>query len=398
MADLGPGRYDIPDEWQAAWKPVCGAVRPSSFMMSKTGKGLQFKEAVGQDNFDNSSTEAKGERPLRGVFVRSRSPTKKLSPSRHKTDKESNLRHGFAFPKGSKSALDNELPSDLPVYYIRVRDVHTGEPQIIQVNSLSDPPPEGFINQETWANECLDGGSSLSLKKEPLPPLNPLDQDIDISVPDVALVPMPVTPLKKSIPCSPVQVKQMQLTTGTDVLYISPNVSPNTRGEGQYLSASTHSLESSIRPSQQHVGFDLDHAEYDSSGLVDWNHPIAKLHIPTTAPRTSSTVKSTRPKTKGQSMLQRTHTQKPEVRQSEQDFSMITNRSRAKFKKIPMHIADVASIKPTMESYTNSNSIHSSNYKEDNLGGKHAKLKESTVLTASANSSTVLNSLSESRF
>ncbi len=27
MADLGPGRYDIPDEWQKGFKPIAGKIR-----------------------------------------------------------------------------------------------------------------------------------------------------------------------------------------------------------------------------------------------------------------------------------------------------------------------------------------------------------------------------------
>jgi hypothetical protein len=375
-------------------------------MMSKSKKGAPVKVAEGQDGFD-VSTEEDVDRATNELIFDNPPYARKDHPSHSPVKVGPRLKTGFSFAKGSKSAMDNGLPSDLPVYHIRVRDVRTGGACILQVNSLTEPPPEGYLNQETWANECLDGGASLTLKKEPLPPLNPLTQDIDLSVPDVALVPMPVTPLKKSKPCTALEVKQMHLTSGTDVLYISPDSSPNGRAgavPGSFLGSSQHSLQSAS-PGQS--TFDLNSSAFDAVGVVDWNHPIAKLHIPTPAPQRSQMSTSiARPKTQGQKMMERTKKEKPLGRQSDEAFSGITNRSRPngeKFKKIPMNIADVASIKPsTTLPMSDSMSIYksASSYREDSLGAKSVgkKLRGTVVLTASQTNSTLLNSLSESQF
>lgn len=402
MADLGPGRYDIPDDWKNAAKPVCGVVRPSSFMMSKSAKSVPIKQAVGQEGFDNSSTELDGDVPINAM-------TPIDAPRRHTSRLRASTRNGFSFPRGAKNALDDIGPADLPVYHIRVREITTGRPCIIVVNSLTELP-EGYVNQETWANENMDGGVSLILKKEPLPPLNPLDQDIDASVPDLALVPMPVTPLKKSKPCSPIQVQQLHLTTGTDLLVLSPDQSSNPRA-GFFLPTATHSLQSSNSPAQQSM-FDLNTSEHDPSGVVDWNHPIAKLHIPTLTNnklnQSATAATAARPKTYGQKLHEKSlQNMKPPGRQSEEPFSSITNRTRPdgqKFKKIPMHIADVASVNPNSDNLTGSEfcfaNRSSNSLREDSLGARQVskKLKGSVLHAASTNNSTLLNSLSELHF
>lgn len=268
------------------------------------------------------------------------------------------------------------------------------------MNSLTEPLPTGFINQETWANECLDGGSSLTLKKEPLPPLNPLERDIDVNVPDVALVPHPVTPLKRTKPCSPIQVKQMHLTTGTDILIVSPEPSPErTKTVGSYIPAMIHSLQ----PASENMNEMLDEktAEVDASGIIDWNHPIAKLHLPTPVPR-SKTVAGQRPKTIGQRLQSRENkTMDFSIAQSNEPFSFVTNRSRShytKFKKIPMHVADVASIRHSEGEPTITEKVpirHSKSLQDDSLGALSVsrKLRDS-IPTATANSSAILNNLS----
>lgn len=397
MADLGPGRYDIPDEWAKAIKPVCGVVRPSSFMASKAPKGVPVKPAVGQEGYDNSSTEFKGDQPINAALSGSQGGNQRWASK--SSQSKTALRSGFSFPRGAKNALDDMGPADLPVYHIRVRDITTGQPCIMAVNSLTNPLPEGFVNQETWAHENLDGGVSLTLKKEPLPPLNPLAHDISTDVPDVALVPMPVTPLKKSKPCSPIEVKQLHLTTGTDVLMLSPNSSPHPRTSGGYLPTAMHSL-------QMTTGSRLiDHspADFDAAGVVDWNHPIAKLHIPTTVTnRSTTTASSVRPKTHGQKLHVREARQVSTGPQSQEPFSAITNRTRpdgSKFKKIPMHVADLASIDPKSTSLEASFSPQkSSSLQEDSLGARSVgkKLRDSIVQTASVHNSTLLNSLSQS--
>ena len=368
--------------------------------MSRSKKGVPIKPAVGQEDYDNSSTEVEGCAPINDFSkvprVRKPKPSPAASPDRAIS------RHGFTFPRGAKSAMDDASPADLPVYHIRVKEIATGKPCIVQVNSLTEVP-EGYVNQETWANENLDGGMSLTLKKEPLPSLNPLEHDIDISVPDVALVPMPVTPLKKSKPCSPVQVQQMHLTTGTDRLILSPATSPHNRSGGSYLPTATHTLQST-NTSTQHSLFESTGSALDSDGVVNWNHPIAKLHIPTTNPRAVTSSVTVRPKTHGQRLHEREKKEHIMRRQSEEPFSEITNRSRpsgSKFKKIPMHVADVASVKPTINELTESSSLKRiSSLQEDSLGARSVarKLRDSIVLTASANNSTLLNTLSESQF
>jgi hypothetical protein len=384
MSDLGPGTYDIPDDWMRSNKPVCGTVRPSSFMMSTSKKGAPIRPAGGQVNHDTSTSERDGCRPINTTgnsLVDNRPHSKSISynPSRSGSRAKSGA-SGFSFPKGDKTGTAHGPPSSPPVYHIRVRDVRTGASCIMQVNSLSDPPPEGYLHQEVWANECIDGGASLTLKKEPLPPLNPLAHDISLSIPDVALVPMPVTPLKKSRPCHSLEVKQLHLTSGTDVLYISPAASPQGgSGGGGYLSAATHSLSSTQHTSQRASQHTSQHASqhgsaqqsifestsFDASaadGVVNWNHPISKLHIPTLSNQTSLSRSAThRPKTQGQKHMEeqsrKSKNSRRQSAQAEEPISGVTSRNRPngeKFKKIPMHIADVASIHPSTTTTTGS--------------------------------------------
>ena len=91
-------------------------------MASRSAKGLQIKKAVGDENYNCFSTEDMGDTPT--DYLRNASePSIDFKPSAN----------GHKFLQGSKAALDAPLPTDGPVYHVRVRDIRTGEPKIIAV-------------------------------------------------------------------------------------------------------------------------------------------------------------------------------------------------------------------------------------------------------------------------
>ncbi len=99
--------------------------RPSSFMASRSKKGIEIKKAVGEENYNCFSTENLGDAPT--DYLRDESePSIEFKPSAP----------GHKFLQGSKSALDAPLPTDGPVYHVRVRDIRTGEPKIIAVRDV----------------------------------------------------------------------------------------------------------------------------------------------------------------------------------------------------------------------------------------------------------------------
>ena len=91
-------------------------------MMSRSEKGLQIKKAVGEEYYNNNTTEIDGDIPTSYVKQFGEPPI---------TFKPAGPRQYFL--KGSKSALDAPKPTDVPIYHIRIRDTHTGKATIVGV-------------------------------------------------------------------------------------------------------------------------------------------------------------------------------------------------------------------------------------------------------------------------
>lgn len=203
----------------------------------------------------------------------------------------------------------------------------------IQVEDLSSPVPEGFEHKITWANECLDGGASLTLKADPISVHLASNSDRR-NTSTANLLPIPTTPLKKSKPSSPIPVQQMHLSEIlTDSISTAPsNSSVNISSE--YIGKPHETVSNSVR--------DL------SMDNMNWNHSISKLHVPVPGPfGPAKSIKNSKdrlskPKTIGQA--RESQRNKP---QSQQSYNVVTNRSRPSLpSKISMHLADVVSMSP----------------------------------------------------